>query len=99
MGALGWVFGELALGKAIFRGDSDIDTLWKIFQRCGTPSGKDKEYLENGAHWSGFIDNLPQWNKVDWFKIRNLGEQIGKDGCDLLDKLLQYKDINRFQCA
>ena len=33
----GAIFGELATGQPMFPGDSEIDTIFKIFQKLGTP--------------------------------------------------------------
>lgn len=36
--SIGCVVAEMATGSALFPGDSEIDTIFKIFQRLGTPS-------------------------------------------------------------
>ena len=38
MWGVGCVIGEMAIGKPLFPGNSEIDTLYKIFQRLGTPT-------------------------------------------------------------
>lgn len=37
MFSVGCILGELITGKVMFRGDSEIDQLFKIFQLMGTP--------------------------------------------------------------
>ena len=34
------MFAEMALGKPLFEGDSEIDMLYRIFNVCGTPWNK-----------------------------------------------------------
>lgn len=38
MWAVGCIFGELLLGAPIFRGENDIDQLYKIVQVLGSPN-------------------------------------------------------------
>ena len=34
----GCIVGEMGCGNALFMGDCEIDTIFKIFQKLGTPS-------------------------------------------------------------
>merc|ERR1711933_711269 len=36
--SIGAVMGEMATGQPLFAGDSEIDTIFKIFQKLGTPT-------------------------------------------------------------
>lgn len=54
MWSVGCIFAEIALGVRLFDGDSEIDTLFKIFGLLGTP---DDEL------WPG-VSDLPEWQPV-----------------------------------
>merc|ERR550514_1031977 len=47
----GCILGEMATGSALFRGDSEIDTIFQIFRKLGTPSA---------VEWPG-LDALPDF--------------------------------------
>jgi len=88
----GCIMGELATGKALFCGDSEIDTIFQIFQKLGTPSD---------AEWPGltrlpdFKAIYPQWKRRPWSLIRNTVAQLGPLGTQLLDALLTYDPRQR----
>jgi len=56
--ALGCIFAEMFLGRAIFQGDSTIDQISKIFEIMGTPNEKT---------WPG-INRILKLSKVDSLK-------------------------------
>lgn len=88
----GCILGELATGAALFHGDSEIDTIFQIFRKLGTP----KE-----ADWPGLSDlpdfkpTFPQWRRRPWAEIRNTAAQLGQAGMQLLDEMLCYDPVNR----
>merc|ERR1719174_3120860 len=90
--SIGCVMGEMATGQPLFAGDSEIDTMFKIFQKLGTPSE---------ATWPGVADlpdfkaTFPQWKPKGWHLIRNTAAQVGPEGIDLLDKLMAYDPKKR----
>jgi len=90
--SVGCVLGEMATGSPLFKGDSEIDTIMKIFQTLGTPSE---------AIWSGiselpdFKPTFPQWRPRGWHHIRNTAVQVGSDGIDLLERLMAYDPKKR----
>lgn len=83
----GCIFAELATSAALFRGDSEIDTIFQIFRKLGTPSE---------AEWPGlsklpdFKPTFPQWKRRPWAEIRNTQDQLSQEGVALLDGLLRY---------
>jgi len=89
---VGCIFAEMATGSALFAGDSEIDTAFKIFQKLGTPTE---------AIWPGvgdlpdFKPTFPQWKHKGWQNIRNTTAQIGAHGIDLLDQLMRYNPKTR----
>jgi len=80
--AIGCIFAELMLNRPLFRGDSEIDVIFKIFSLCGTPS---KETWNDISDCPYFKSSFPK------FKPKLLSETI-KDidplAIDLLSKLL-----------
>jgi len=84
---------EMATGAPLFPGDSEIDTIFKVFQKLGTPTE---------TQWPGVTElpdfkvNFPRWTPKGWGSIRNTLAQVGPDGCDLLDKLMAYDPTRRW---
>ncbi|CAJ1394279.1 unnamed protein product [Effrenium voratum] len=82
----------MATGGPLFPGDSEIDTIFKIFQRLGTP---------NEATWPGlselphFKPTFPHWASRSWGQIRDTAAKVGADGVDLLDRLTRYDPRRR----
>jgi serine/threonine protein kinase len=91
--AVGCVFGEVATGHPLFAGDSEIGTLYKIFQKLGTPT----EYNWAGVGELPFFNPsiFPKWASKSWQEIRNLKTRVGDDGVDLLSSMLVYDPKHR----
>lgn len=89
---VGCIVAEMATGAPLFAGDSEIDTCFKIFQKLGTPTE---------AMWPGlsalpdFKPTFPKWAPKGWANIRNTAAQVGPDGIDLLNQLMQYNPTFR----
>jgi len=92
MWAVGCVFAEMATGQPLFAGDSEIDTIFKVFQKLGTPTE---------AMWPGlgelpfFKPSFPKWPAKGWENIRNTKAQVDSEGIDLLEQLMAYDPKNR----
>mmetsp|Transcript_24701 Transcript_24701/g.68893 ORF Transcript_24701/g.68893 Transcript_24701/m.68893 type:complete len:332 (+) Transcript_24701:96-1091(+) len=92
MWSSGCILGEMAMGTALFRGDSEIDTMFQIFRKLGTPTS---------AEWPGldmlpdFKPSFPQWRRQPWAEVHNIAKQLGPDGVELLDELLKYDPRKR----
>jgi len=88
----GCILAEMATGGPLFAGDSEIDTIFKIFQKLGTPSSE---------QWPGVADlpdykpTFPKWKHKGWENIRNTKAQVGPVGIDLLEKLMAYDPSKR----
>ncbi|KAH7826056.1 putative Cell division control protein [Monocercomonoides exilis] len=87
--SVGCIMAELALGKPIFCGDSEIDELYKIFQVLGTPT-------EDVWHGVGLLpywkSTFPKWKRKTF---EDLVPALGEDGLELLERLLQYDPTKR----
>merc|ERR1719326_1868187 len=85
--SVGAIFAEMASGSPLFPGDSEIDTIFKIFQKLGTPTE---------ATWPGlsqlpdFKASFPKWPAKGWQNIRNTQAQLGSEGVSLLDAMMQH---------
>lgn len=87
--SIGCIFAEMVNKRPIFQGDSEIDEIFKIFQTLGTP---------NNEMWPGveelpeFKKEFPKWKPKDLNKII---PNLGPDGVNLIQELLQYDPAKR----
>lgn len=91
----GCVIGEMALTRPLFAGDSEVDTLFKIFRLFGTPS--DENWPE-GTHLQHWKDRFPKWEGTGLEgRLEHRPElQAGHgDGADLLRRLLCMNPTHR----
>jgi serine/threonine protein kinase len=88
----GCILGEMATSAALFRGDSEIDTIFQIFRKLGTPTEKEWPGLEL---LPDFKPTFPKWSRRPWSDIRNIASQLGRDGMSLLDAFLVYDPRRR----
>jgi len=89
----GCIVAEMAAGHAIFPGDCEIGTCFKIMQLLGSPTE---------ATWPGFEQMLPHWSKSfptwpasDMRVIRDARPEFGEAGIDLLRSLLSLNPASR----
>lgn len=87
MWSTGCIMAEMATGSPLFMGDSEIDTIFKIFLKLGTPSLEEWPGLKDLPQWKPVF---PNWPRKVWQSIRNVKDQMNSEGMDLLDKLLAY---------
>jgi len=92
MWGVGCIVAELATGAPLFRGDSEIDTIFKIFQKLGTPTFEDWPGLSDMPE---FKPTFPKWKAKRWEDIRNTQAQMGSSGIDLLEKFMAYDPKRR----
>mmetsp|Transcript_28898 Transcript_28898/g.73359 ORF Transcript_28898/g.73359 Transcript_28898/m.73359 type:complete len:413 (+) Transcript_28898:139-1377(+) len=90
--SLGCIVAEMATSQALFPGDSEIDTIFKIFQVLGTPTE---------AVWPGlfmlrdFKKAFPKWRDTNLESVRRQGPGLGNDGLDLLRQCMRYNPVDR----
>jgi len=93
--SIGCIFAEMATGMPLFPGRSDIDQIFKIFQRKGTPTTEMWPAVTRLPHYNA---DFPQWRErpiTDQVPISTLGSN---NAVDLLNKLLMYDPDRRIAC-
>merc|ERR1740121_209182 len=92
MWGVGCILAEMATGNPLFSGDSEIDTIFKIFQKLGTPT---TEQWPGVSDLPDFKPTFPKWKAKGWENIRNTRAQLGPAGVDLLERLMLYDPQRR----
>lgn len=93
--SIGCIFAEMATGLPLFPGRSDIDQIFKIFQRMGTPTTEQWPAVTRLPHYNA---EFPQWRErpiTDQVPMSTLGSN---NAVDLLTKLLMYDPDRRIAC-
>ena len=93
--SIGCIFAEMATGMPLFPGRSDIDQLFKIFQRRGTPTAEMWPAVVRLPHYNV---EFPQWRERSIDSVISPSLLGGPAGVDLLQKLLQYDPDRRIAC-
>lgn len=95
MWSVGCIFAEMLTREPLFRAESEIGLLHKIFEALGTPNDNMWSGVERLAHYR---DNYPQWQPKDWAVLvpRLAGDQLG---INLLSSMLTYDPEARISAA
>lgn len=88
----GCIMAEMATGAPLFAGDSEIDTIFKIFKKLGTPT---EQIWPGLSELPDFKATFPNWAPVGWGKIRNTLAQVGPEGVELLELFTRYDPKRR----
>lgn len=87
--SIGCIFAEMASKRPLFQGDSEIDQLFKIFQKLGTP---DNELWKGVEEFPEYKSAFPKWKKKE---LQSLVKGLDPSGIDLLEKFLIYNPAQR----
>lgn len=90
--SIGCVLGEMATGAPLFAGDSEIDTIFKIFMKLGTPT---EQIWPGVGDLPDFKPTFPRWPAKGWNAIRNTAQQVGPDGIEFLERVMAYDPKRR----
>jgi len=90
--SLGCITAEMATGQALFPGDSEIDTIFKIFRVNGTPN---EEVWPGITSLRDFKKDFPKWQDTELVEVRADGPALGPQGADLLRSCFKYNPVDR----
>lgn len=91
--SLGCIVAEMATAQALFPGDSEIDTIFKIFRVLGTPT---EEVWPGVSTLRDFKQEFPKWRDSNFGDVRAVGgPSLGESGIEVLRASLQYNPVNR----
>lgn len=91
--SLGCIVAEMALGQALFAGDSEIDTIFKIFRTLGTPNDEVWPGVTTLQDWK---QRFPKWPDTKFAEVRRqAGGSLGEEGIDVLRQCLRYNHVDR----
>mmetsp|Transcript_40989 Transcript_40989/g.126783 ORF Transcript_40989/g.126783 Transcript_40989/m.126783 type:complete len:322 (+) Transcript_40989:92-1057(+) len=90
--SLGCIVAEMATGQALFPGDSEIDTIFKIFRVLGTPT---EEVWPGVTSLRDFKQGFPKWHDTHLADVLATGPALGRDGGDLLHSCFRYNPVDR----
>jgi len=93
--SVGCIFAEMATGMPLFPGRSDIDQLFKIFQRRGTPTAELWPAVLRLPHYN---PEFPQWCESPITDYCPLAQLSSPAAAQLLTSLLQYDPDRRVSC-
>merc|ERR1712113_1308894 len=91
--SMGCIFSEMATSRPLFPGDSEIDTLFRIFRRLGTPNEKAWPMVNDLPDFRG--KRFPQWVGTRFTDACWEASSLGPMGIDLLSLCLIYKPEKR----
>lgn len=89
MWSIGCIFAEMATKRPLFRGDSEIDQLFRIFRTLSTPT---EELWPGVSKLPDFKQSFPSWRSNT---LSTVMKNIDSDGLDLLQGLLIYDPAKR----
>lgn len=93
--SVGCIFAEMATGIPLFAGRSDIDQLFKIFQRRGTPTPESWPALNRLPYYN---PEFPKWREHDITDVVPLEALGSRNAAALLTDILQYDPDHRIVC-
>jgi len=94
--SLGCIVAEMATAQALFPGDSQIDTIFKIFRVLGTPSD---EVWPGVSTLREFKHTFPRWPDTRLEGTRAAGPALGDTGVELLQACFVYSPVGRMSAA
>jgi len=83
----GCVLDEMLCGRPTFPGDSEIGTIFKIFQILGTPTEAVWPGHQNLDHWK---DSFPRWPSMALERLQGSRPDLSEAGSQLVTSCLEF---------
>jgi len=93
MWSTGCCLAEMAVGRPLFQGESEIGTMFLIFALCGTPTEEIWKGVSSLEHWRA---TFPQWRPTGLAPLLEMRSELEGPGLDLLQGLLCLCPKERF---
>ena len=93
--SIGCIFAEMATGLPLFPGRSDIDQIFKIFQRRGTPTSATWPNVETLQYYNPLFPQWPEMPVSSFLPAESLGSAAA---VDLMSRILVYDPDTRISC-
>jgi len=90
--SLGCIMAEMATSQALFPGDSEIDTIFKMFRILGTPT---EEVWPGVSQLRDFKQEFPKWPDTHFSDLRTKGPGLGDSGMDVVQLCLRFNPVER----
>ncbi|VDP99816.1 unnamed protein product [Trichobilharzia regenti] len=91
--SMGCIFAEVATKEALFRGDSEIDQLFRIFRLLGTPSEEVWPGVSSLPEYQK--KNFPMWRNAKLPAQDNISKAFNEPALALLQAMLIYEPSRR----
>jgi len=93
--SVGCILAEMANNQPLFPGDSEIDTIFRIFRKLGTPN---EQIWPGISQLPDFKESFPKWKPRSWDVIPGLTAGLTESGIDLMAQFLIYSPKDRISC-
>lgn len=90
--SMGCMICEMATGRALFPGDSEIDTVFRIFRELGTPTD---EVWPGVSTLKDYQQEFPKWRGSNFADVRAAAPALGDTGLDLVRACLRFNPVDR----
>ncbi|XP_025417018.1 cyclin-dependent kinase 1 [Sipha flava] len=87
--SIGCIFAEMAQGKPLFQGDSEIDQLFHIFRILTTPN---EDTWPGVSELKDYKPTFPKWSESI---LKDSIKNLNSDGIDLIQQMLIYDPSKR----
>lgn len=93
--SVGCIMAEMANNQPLFPGDSEIDTIFRIFRKLGTPN---EQIWPGISQLPDFKETFPKWKPRQWEQIAGLQAGLTNKGIELMASFLTYSPKDRMSC-
>jgi len=87
--SIGCIYAEMAQGKPLFQGDSEIDQLFRIFRILTTPN---EDTWPGVSELKDYKPTFPKWSDN---MLKDSVKNLSSDGIELMEQMLLYDPSKR----